>query len=291
MSKDAVLVSAMIPGSTDADFEVRTRTLSQKNLELLIQSHAAAIAVGPEETFSPNRLFASLKARIGPFMAATLAGAEQPGQCWTLYKHTPGRQELEVTTFPADSLWKKGVQLELEAHSKDVCLVLVAKPLADDQEDAIASLFRETFTDLAGTEKNPRARAANEREALLRERQKLLKRVDILTSEEIAAGGASTSSNASQFAADLRSRGAVFGIRFGQQWLYPSFQFDKTSRIRPEMREIVTALSPDEQGWDRLQWFLEPHERLGGRTPLDVWVKDPKEVLKAAQSEHWNGRD
>jgi hypothetical protein len=97
--------------------------------------------------------------------------------------------------------------------------------------------------------------------------------------------------NASQFAADQRSRRAIFGIRFGQQWLYPSFQFDKKRHIRPEMREILSALSPDKQGWDRLQWFLEPHERLGGRTPLEVWANDPQDVLKAAQSEHWNARD
>ncbi len=57
------------------------------------------------------------------------------------------------------------------------------------------------------------------------------------------------------------------------------------------MRDIVSALSPDELGWDRLQWFLEPHQRLTGRTPLEVWAEDPKQVLQAAQSEHWNGRD
>ncbi len=284
-------MSAMIPGSADADFEVRTRALSQKNLEFLVQCHAAAIAVGPEECISPTRFFASLNERVSPRKSAALANAEKPEQYWTLYKHIRGQQGLEVMTFPTDSLWRKGVQRELESKPEDVCLVFVAKPWVKEQGAAIESLIREILADSPIIERTPRARPMSEREALLRERRKFLERVGTLTSEELATGGASTSPNASQFAADQRARGAIFGVRFGQQWLYPSFQFDETRRIRPEMREIVTALSPDDQGWDRLQWFLEPHQRLGGHTPLEVWTKDPKEVLKAAQSEHWNGRD
>ena len=286
MSNDTVLVSAMIPGSADADFEVRTRTLSRQNFEVLIQSDATAIAVGPGQTFVPARLFAFLKQRMGSHKNPNPAG----GQHWTLYKCLPGHRDLQVKTFSVDVLWNLAVH-ELESQAENTCMVLVPAQLATTQKAEIESLFFEALAEPTKSEESPRAKAAGQREAILKERQNLLKQVGTLSSEDIARGGGSTSANASQFAADQRNRGAIFGVRFGQQWLYPSFQFDGAHRIRPEMRDIVSALSPDELGWDRLQWFLEPHQRLTGRTPLEVWAEDPKQVLQAAQSEHWNGRD
>src|SRR5262249_13116379 len=149
----------------------------------------------------------------------------------------------------------KAMQLELESQPDNGWLVLVPEQLAIEQTAEIESVFGEVLAEPGKTESSARTKAASQREALLRERQNLLKRVETLSSEEIASGGESTSTNASQFAADLRNRGAIFGVRFGQQWLYPSFQFDRAHRIRPEMRELIAALSPDELGWDRLQWF------------------------------------
>jgi len=53
----------------------------------------------------------------------------------------------------------------------------------------------------------------------------------------------------------------------------------------------MSALSPDEQGRDRLQWSLDPHEKLKGRTPLEVRKADRKQVIEAANLERWHGRD
>jgi hypothetical protein len=77
----------------------------------------------------------------------------------------------------------------------------------------------------------------------------------------------------------------------GASWLYPKFQFDEHRHVLPQMKPILSALSPDPRGWDRLQWFLEPHEVLRGRRPLDVWTSDRDKVIEAANRERWNGRD
>ncbi len=106
-----------------------------------------------------------------------------------------------------------------------------------------------------------------------------------------AAASESTTSSVSRFAADLRTAGKIFGVRFGREWHYPQFQFDASRQVIPEMKEVLRALSPDEQGWDRLQWFLESHEELREQTPLSVWSEDRRRVIEAANAERWDGRD
>jgi hypothetical protein len=82
----------------------------------------------------------------------------------------------------------------------------------------------------------------------------MLGRVGSYSSEDLASAVASTTRNASQFAADQRSAGKLFGVRLGQAWHYPKFQFDAERNTLPEMKSVLAALAPDQQGWDRLQW-------------------------------------
>ena len=119
------------------------------------------------------------------------------------------------------------------------------------------------------------ANASSEREALLRERKKMLDAVGAYMSEELASAVGSKTGNASQFAADQRRTSKLFGVRFGQSWLYPKFQFDAKRQTLSEMKSVLSALSPDDQSWDRLQWFLQPHEALRGGAPLEVWKTSP----------------
>jgi hypothetical protein len=132
---------------------------------------------------------------------------------------------------------------------------------------------------------------ATDREALIRVRRDMLGKVGWYSSEDLAAAAESTTNNPSQFAADQRSTGELFGVPFGKEWCYPKFQFDSRRHTIPEMKPVLEALSPDEQGWDLLQWFLEPHETLRGRTPLEVWKTNRGKVVEAARTERWDGRD
>jgi hypothetical protein len=136
--------------------------------------------------------------------------------------------------------------------------------------------------------------AINNRHALKSARQEMLNCVGTFTSEEIASALDSVNSSASQFAAAQRSAGKIFGVQIGGEWHYPHFQFDRSRKpiaIFPEVKPLLEALSPNERGWDRLQWILQPHEGLSGRTPLEMWKSDRAAVVAAASTERWNGRD
>jgi hypothetical protein len=140
-------------------------------------------------------------------------------------------------------------------------------------------------------EESTREIPKKERHLLIQLRREMLEKVGTLSSEDLATAAESITSNSSQYAADQRSAGAIFGVKFGKEWRYPAFQFDAKRRVRSEMKTVLAALAPDDQGWDRLQWFLTPHEVLGGKTPLVLWQKSPLKVIEAANTERWNGRD
>jgi len=131
---------------------------------------------------------------------------------------------------------------------------------------------------------------SRDRKELRTAREELLARVPSFTSEDLAVGGDSISGNASQYALDLRNSGKVFGVRFGRTWHYPKFQFDSRRRPFSEVKQVLAALTPDPKGWDRLQWFVTPHETLKGRTPLQVWKSDRQKVSETANTERWHGR-
>jgi len=71
--------------------------------------------------------------------------------------------------------------------------------------------------------------------------------------------------------------------------LFPAFQFADDGHPYPELKVILQRL-PDRQGWDRLQWFLSPHESLAGAPPVEVWHQDRRRVVEASRSEHWEER-
>ncbi len=64
-------------------------------------------------------------------------------------------------------------------------------------------------------------RQAYSRDRLIDVRRQMLDKVGSLTSDDLAAAAASTTTNASQYAADQRSAGAIFGVKFGKEWALP----------------------------------------------------------------------
>jgi hypothetical protein len=112
-----------------------------------------------------------------------------------------------------------------------------------------------------------------------------------LTDEELVAKSPSAGVPG-QFGNELRTAGKVLGVHDGRSWRYPRFQFDSHGVPFPEMSEVLAALIGDEHGWDRLQWFLEPHSELGGVTPLECWERGQRaQVVEAARRERWHDRD
>jgi hypothetical protein len=86
----------------------------------------------------------------------------------------------------------------------------------------------------------------------------------------------------------MREARRVLAVKHRGEWYYPTFQFHAEAEPYAEMHQVHLSLGALATGWDVLQWFIEPNEFLGGRTPLEVWIAgDRPSVVAAAQQEHW----
>jgi hypothetical protein len=279
--------------------ELRTALLSQTALASVLGEHVAAITLS-----SPGCL--NLEKLLGGFLKESdlfepVMPSRTRGASWRCYALASDQKQLQLKQrVKFDQL---GVILmdiagfvATPRSPAPVCALVPEMDWTAREEravqDALYDVILSSATgDLVCLElKSISGHEPSDRQSLLRVRKELLDKVGAFTSEDIAAAAGSTTVNPSQLAADQRRAGRVFGVKFGQSWHYPKFQFDAGRNTIPEMKDVLTAL-PDEQGWDRLQWFLEPHEKLRGRTPLEVWKTDRRKVVDAANTERWDGRD
>jgi hypothetical protein len=295
--------------------EIRTTLFSETNLNSLLTECPAAITFSPPGILDTERLLGAYLENDALFRPITKS--KQINR-WRCYAKRPGKQQFELKELLGKrEVLKKAeellVQLVHTAADAEICALVPDVYWTAQHEDKIRSaLFDAILYSSAGRvvalecEQQPQAMRAEpasgpnvlhneddatDRERLIRVRQQMLEKVGSYSSEELAAAAESMTSNPSQFAADQRRKGELFGVRFGREWRYPKFQFDAKRHTLPEMKPVLQALSPDEQGWDRLQWFLEPHETLQGRSPLEVWKSNRQKVIEAANTERCDGRD
>lgn len=78
--------------------------------------------------------------------------------------------------------------------------------------------------------------------------------------------------NRREAASRLRDRGELLGLREGNRFLYPAFQFDATA---PALRDVVAAvnrfLDAKADPWAIASWWVSPHGRLpAGTAPKDL---------------------
>lgn len=114
------------------------------------------------------------------------------------------------------------------------------------------------------------------RRAIQRDRCHMLSMIPFLAEGEVCAEARADPS-------------AVFTVHHADEKLFPRFQFADDGRPYPELKVILERL-PDRRGWDRLAWFLSPHESLAGASPLEVWRQDRQRVVEASSVEHWGER-
>lgn len=282
--------------------QVRTSVLTSVNFDLVLDERPAAITLAPRGVLSADRLLGVVVDKPDLFKPLLKQRAADRWRCYAL---EPGGQRFELEELVDEhSLHRKVMQL-LKRFSRAStgglgCALLPDLDWTAERDEKIRLALTQLLERpaVARTARADASRAAIasrtnddeeawDREMHIRVRRQMLDQTGSYSSEELAAGAASTTTNASQFAADQRKADKIFGVRFGQAWHYPKFQFDSKRRPHPEMKAILSAL-PDDQGWDRVQWFLEPHEKLKGRTPLQVWKTDRKKVVEAANTERWN---
>jgi hypothetical protein len=272
--------------------ELRTAAYSRRQLTAFLEEDPAAITLAPPGTGNAERLFDLFLSESGFFHS--LLESHRRSDPWLVFaehanelllKETIQREQLASSVqTAAQRLAGQTIVMIRQTEDFRTRLDTVLKVLRR-LTDTRSSINRNAGQNLSAGEES-------DREELIRIRKDMLEQAGgTLSSEDIALAAQSTTTNSSQLAADQRGSGKLFGVRWGREWRYPRFQFDATGRVYPEMKDVLTALSPDSPGWDRLQWFLQPHETLDGNTPLRVWNADRGKVIKAANTERWNGRD
>jgi hypothetical protein len=105
---------------------------------------------------------------------------------------------------------------------------------------------------------------------------------DMLTATEVAEALAISGTNRREIASRLRRAGKIVGIRKGQRYVYPAFQFDRrTGVVRPPVVEGNRQLDSRNDPWGVASFWLSPSGRLdNGRTPADLVVAGEDDVVR-----------
>lgn len=273
-----------------------TEEYSRDAMASLLKRSPEAIALAPAGVLDASRLLTKFK-QVSHLLIETPRASQ--ALSWYCYRWQPRRDEPIQFCGVLKDEQKVPQQIEELAQALVGSIIIIvlqerigsrnlSRRVTVNHDQLIESVLAEATVDsnVAVTA----AAESRDRGQMRTAREELLARVPSFTSEDLAAGGDSISDNPSQYALDLRNSGKVFGVRFGRVWHYPKFQFDAKRRPFVEMRQVLEALSPDPKGWDRLQWFIAPHEILKGKTPLQVWKSDRQGVIEAASTERWHGR-
>ena len=115
------------------------------------------------------------------------------------------------------------------------------------------------------------------------------KEFGLLTSMEVARLIGSKRSSRS-LAADQRAAGKLMGLRQGNAYFYPGFQFDRrTGRALPVMPVLASAAR--EVGWDDedlILWLVSPSGYFAGDRPVDHLAdSDLAGKLRRAATVEW----
>jgi hypothetical protein len=83
--------------------------------------------------------------------------------------------------------------------------------------------------------------------------------------------------NLREAASDLRRKGAVLGVKVGQRYLYPVFQFDLLERrLWPVVATVNQTLDAQNDPWAVASWWISKNPGVGWHAPMDL-VGTPKQ--------------
>jgi len=289
--ESAYLVSAIVE-LKDVP-ELRTAAYTCNQLSAFLEDNPAAIALALPGTGNAERLLKLFLVDTDVFQP--LLESHRKSDPWFLFAGQADQLQLQQTVQHEQLL--SSVQSVAQRLGGQTIVMIRQADVISSRFDALLKALRRVIDSSPAQAGRASLQSSfpegeSDRQQLLRIRREMLERAGgTFSSEDLATAAHSTTINSSQLAADQRGSGKLFGVRWGREWRYPRFQFNSGRRLHPEMRDVLSALSPDPQGWDRLQWFLQPHERLNGRIPLQVWTTDRQKVIDAAGTERWNGRD
>ncbi len=116
-------------------------------------------------------------------------------------------------------------------------------------------------------------------------REKVLARGEWLSSQEVSENAGYQNANSSGQPNKWKKAGKIFAIAVEGRDLYPTYALGVDGKPLPQMKEVLSLLSPHRQSLAIASWFASANSWLGGKTPMDEIAKNPQGVLKAAQME------
>ena len=167
------------------------------------------------------------------------------------------------------ALQKQAYRLAKSAHQTAhpaSALARIVGALVKDASEAQTRAIREAIDRVRPL--TPRSPASE----LSRKVQATLMGVPMLSSEEVSMRLGSRAGNPRQYAMELRNRGELLGVKRGNRYLYPEFQFDGARQAVYEVvKEVLRLLDAGEDPWGVLSWWVSPNARIpGNRAPKDL---------------------
>jgi hypothetical protein len=104
-----------------------------------------------------------------------------------------------------------------------------------------------------------------------------------LSAAQVADETGNTARNRSAIASRWTSERKIFGVRFQNQTLYPTFQFKDGEPI-PVIAEILKKMPAAFTGWDLAFFLTSPNAYLGGKLPLELLKSNPERVVSLAHA-------
>lgn len=118
-------------------------------------------------------------------------------------------------------------------------------------------------------------------------RNALLQEFGALRSFDVAELAGSRAANRAALANRWRAEQRLVAVPFGDELLYPGFQFTSEGKPHPAVGAALQALrsNADVSDWQAALWFVGPNGWLGGRRPVDLLDAEPDSVADAARRE------
>jgi len=118
-------------------------------------------------------------------------------------------------------------------------------------------------------------------------RRAYLDAIETLSSIEIHYRTGRTGNNPSEPASRWRKEKRVFGVKAGNAFRFPAFQFGSDGKPLPNVKAVLEALPDDMNDWDIALWFDSPNAYLDGRLPKDLLSEEEtcKVLIEAARHE------
>jgi hypothetical protein len=108
---------------------------------------------------------------------------------------------------------------------------------------------------------------------------------ELLLKDSVSAAEAAILTGHSQLSIEeLRKAGNLLALQAGNQWLYPRWQFepDAPGGVLPRLEDVLRHLHLSSAG--AAFWLLQPSERLGGASPIQLLRRHlPEPVIQLAR--------